>query len=216
MRNLAIAGALVLLALTVAVWHDEGEKRAEAVDIVSTTEHVELGFDATVPLNASTGDSTCLGVIIDGTCVGVTAFYSMSLSGTMEVRVDMGADVTFEYDRTDIVPGGSVPVEITYTPTNTDIEADVVIDAGGTLTVDFTACLNCPADLNLTLGAGSAHFTAPLNADPAVNIPLSSSTITLSAPVLGDLMTAQLGGYLNLAPAGPGVFPGLGGAASVI
>jgi Bacterial TSP3 repeat len=216
MRNVVIVCALVVLALTAALWHDDGQQSAEAVDIVSTTEQVELGFDATVPLNASTGDSVCLGVVIDGTCVGITAFYSMSLSGTMNVRVDMGADVTFEYDRTDIVPGGSVPVNVTYTPTNTDVEADAVINAGGTLTVDFTGCLNCPAPLNLTLGAGSADFTAPLNADPAVNIPLSSSTITLSAPILGDLMTAQLAGNLNLAPAGPGVLPGLGGAASVI
>src|SRR5690606_15637554 len=114
----------------------------------------------------------------------------LDISGTATIRVDMEAEVTISYDREDVVPGGSVPVQFTYTPLNTDVSADVALDADATVTADFTGCLNCPADLDLTLAAGGADFVAPMSGDPNVNVPLSSSTITLSAPVLGELLAA--------------------------
>jgi hypothetical protein len=142
----------------------------------------------------------------------VVASYDIDIDADVDLIVDLGADITFEYDRSDVVPGGAVPFQITYTPT-ADGPADFSLSVDGPVTVDFTGCLNCPATVNLTLAAGSANFVAPLSGDPAANVPLTSSTVTLS--FLGiDLMSAQFQGNLSLGPAGSGAFPGLGGAAA--
>ena len=181
---------------------------------VSQTVHRQLGFEATVPFDESESDSeeVCLPF-----CVEV-ASYEVRAIGTAHVRVALGVDVTFTYDPADVVPGGSVPIGVTYTPTNDagdevsiDIEADTltfegcvveVICDGGTLN-------------NVTLAEGSASFAAPLGADPATTVPLDSDAIILST-ITGEIARAEMNGSLSLGPVGSGAVPGLGGAAAVV
>ncbi len=54
-----------------------------------------------------------------------------------------------------------------------------------------------------------------MDADAPVTIPGSSSGITLNVGSL-DVITASLGSGLTLAPAPPGLVPGLGGAAALV
>ncbi len=170
---------------------------------VSQTDSVRLGFSATGAFTEHLSDSCCLD----------TLSYDIDINANVHILTDLGADIKFTYDRSSLVPGGNVAFQLQYTPTS-DGPVDFDVSVAGPVTVDFTGCLNCPAAVDLTLLAGSANFVAPLSGDSPVNIPLNSSTVTLSAPVLGDLMSARFGGSLTLAPAGPGGFPGLGGAAT--
>lgn len=188
-----------LMGLFVAL----GSAPALLAQPVSQTDSVRLGFSATGAFTQSLSDSCCLD----------TLSYDIDINANVQILTDLGADITFTYDRSSLVPGGSVPFQLQYTPT-ADGPVDFSVSAAGPVTVDFTGCLNCPATVDLTLLAGSADFVAPLSGDPPVNVPLNSSTVTLSAPIIGDLMSAHFGGSLTLAPAGSGGFPGLGGAAA--
>jgi len=180
---------------------------------VSQTFHRQLGFQATVPFDESDSDSI---EVCAPFCVDI-ASYSVRAVGTANIRVALGFDVTFTYDPADVVPGGSVPISVSYTPTNDpgdeisiDVEADVtfsgcvieVICDGGTLN-------------NVTLAEGSASFTAPMSGDAPVNVPLDSDQIILST-ITGEIARAEMNGSLTLGPVPSGALPGLGGAASVV
>lgn len=187
--------------------------------IVTTTRHVRLGATATFPFHTTRGDELCLIPDPTGGCLIDVASYSFTIDGTATLTVDMGADVTLTYDRTDLVPGGSVPIDVTYTPTD-DTGPEFSLDVTADITVDADAIegLIDIVDGNLEdfdVVTGSANFTAPLDAEPTVNVPLASDTATLS--FLGiDLVGADLSGNVALDPAGAGVFPGLGGAAALV
>ena len=182
-------------------------------DPVSVTVHRQLGFEAEVPFNE--GDSDAEEVCLPF-CVEV-ASYSVQAVGTAHIRVALGVDVTFEYDPADVLPSSSVPISVTYTPTDDpgdevsiDVEADItfngcvveVICDGGTLQ-------------DVTLAQGSASFAALMSGDPNVVFPLSSSTIILDSPV-GQIASAELDGSMTLGPVPSGGFPGLGGGAAVV
>ncbi|MGH2445417.1 MAG: hypothetical protein ACRDGD_05185 [Candidatus Limnocylindria bacterium] len=181
---------------------------------VSQTFHHQLGFEADVPFDQTESDSSevCLPF-----CVEV-ASYSVHAVGTAHVRVALGVDVTFSYDTADVLPGGSVPISVTYTPTDDagnevsiDVEADTlsfngcvvaVICDGGTLT-------------DVTLAQGSSSFAALMSGDAPVNVPLDSDTIILST-ITGEIARAELAGSLTLGPVPSGALPGLGGGAAVV
>ena len=180
---------------------------------VSQTFHRQLGFEANVPFDEGDSDSAdvCLPF-----CVEV-ASYSVNAVGTAHIRVALGVDVTFSYDPADVLPNGSVPISVTYTPTDDpgnevsiDVEADLSFEGcvvevfcdGGTLN-------------NVTLAQGTASFAAPLSGNAPVAVPLDSDTITLST-ITGEIARADLNGSLTLGPVPSGGFPGLGGGAAVV
>src|SRR5690606_37734851 len=97
-------------------------------------EHVRLGFRAAFPISDNRGESV--------TC----ASYSFSVNGSANLAVDMGADVAFSYDRADLVPGATVPVQVTYTPTNDD-GPELAVDASADVSMDVDVDDGCVAAL---------------------------------------------------------------------
>jgi len=207
--SLALALSLLLVATGLLL-----APSAALAAPVSQTFHRQLGFEATVPFDESDSDSeeVCLPFCVD------VAEYSVRAIGTAHLRVALGVDVTFSYDPADVVPGGNVPISVTYTPTDDpgnevsiDIEADSlqfsgcvveVICDGGTLN-------------DVTLAEGAASFAAPLGGDPAANVPLDSDTIILST-ITGEIARAEMNGSLTLGAVPSGGLPGLGGGAAVV
>ena len=180
---------------------------------VSQTFHHQLGFEADVPFDESDSDSAdaCLPI-----CVEV-ASYEVRAVGTAHIRVALGVDVTFTYDPADVLPNGSVPISVTYTPTD-DPGNEVSIDVEGD--VSFEGCVVavlCTGGTlsDLTLAAGSASFAAPLSGNAPVAVPLDSDTIILST-ITGEIARAELNGSLTLGPVPSGGLPGLGGGAAVL
>ena len=116
------------------------------------------------------------------------------------------------------MPGGSVPISVTYTPTD---------DAGNEVTIDiqadslsFEGCVVaviCDGGTlhNVTLAQGSGSGAAPLTGDRAINVPLDSDTIILST-ITGEIARAEMNGSLSLGPVPSGAVPGLGGGAAVV
>lgn len=208
-RAASLALSLVLIAVGMVI----APATALAAP-VSQTFHRQLGFQASVPFDEGDSDSVevCAPFCID------VASYEVRAIGTANIRVALGFDVTFSYDPADVLPGGSVPISVTYTPTNDpgdeisiDIEADTlsfsgcvieVICDGGTLT-------------NVTLAEGSGDFTAPMSGDAPVSVPLDSDQIILST-ITGEIARAEMNGSLTLGPVPSGALPGLGGAAAVV
>ena len=74
---------------------------------------------------------------------------------------------------------------------------------------------DCPKTLPFNTSSAPNSFTAAMDSDSPVTIPGTSSGITLNVAGL-DVITASLAGSLTLAPAAPGLLPGLGGAAAVV
>jgi hypothetical protein len=206
----------LLLALSAPV--------ANAASPVTLSDHVALGFDATLPFAASKSDDidVCFGPVppIGG------ASYSVSITGSAHVRMDMGADVSLAYDREDLQPGGSMPVSVSYTPTNDGgSEVSVSATATGTASGEIIICdpfIPNPSgsvSVNLT-ASGSADFAAPLSGDAPVSVPISSNTVTLQLfnPFGAnlDLVSVRAEGSITLSPVPSGTLPGLGGAAAGI
>jgi hypothetical protein len=221
----AAAPALLLSCLSVG-----GTARADVV--MSPPHHRRLGFMTSFPVADSRSDSI--------TCVS----YSFSVNGNANLAVNMGADVTFSYDRADVVPGGNVPIHITYTPTNdagpelaVEAAADVVMDVdvdtaclvgAGTLcalTGDPIACAAVAIGLALDSFSGElddfdlisamGDFTAPLGGDPPVVVPGTGDSAVLQF-VGVNLVRATPVSSITLAPTPSGAFPGLGGAVALV
>jgi hypothetical protein len=217
-RILPTAAAVVALALAYTA------PIANAASPVTQNDHVALGFDATIPFSASKsggGDICFLGAPPIG---GAT--YSVSISGSANVRMAMGADVALTYDREDLQPGGSLPVSVSYTPTDDGgAEVSVSASAVGTASGELVVCvpgIPNPSDsisVNLTAN-GSQSFAAPLAGDAPITVPVSSNTVTLalSNPFGSDLdiVSVRAEGSITLAPVPTGPLPGLGGAAAGI
>jgi hypothetical protein len=181
---------------------------------VSQTFHRQLGFEADVLFDESDSDSedACLPI-----CVEV-ASYEVRAVGTAHIRVALGVDVTFSYDPANVLPNGSVPISVTYTPTD-DAGNEVSIDVEAA-TLEFEGCVVaviCDGGTltDVTLAQGTGSGAAPLGADPAISVPLDSDTIILDSPV-GEIARAEMNGTLTLGPVGPGSLPGLGGGAAVV
>src|SRR4029077_9564513 len=67
--------------------------------------------------------------------------YDVSFSGNATFAIDLGADLTFSYDRADIVPGGAVPIQVTYTPTN-DPTHEVTVNAAADVSLSTESPLS--------------------------------------------------------------------------
>jgi hypothetical protein len=234
MRIRSFSVALVIAAL--AVIAGVTASPAAAVDTTST-KHARLGLQSTFAFDKNLD---CLDDCIEGPFGEDLIGYFFGVSGSANVTIDLGADLSLTYDRTAIVPGASLPVTFTYTPTN-DAGPEVSLSGSGTLkaTVDVTAagfielCTVfppiCPVlaivdtideeveDFDIL--AGSADFTAPIAAaDPSASISGTSDTLTMSFATL-DLLEAKIQSNVTFAadPPVPGAaFPGLGGAAAAL
>lgn len=208
--------------------HPEPTSNVKSNLVVSPPQHVRLGFRAGFPIAQNRSDSV------------PCASYSFSVNGSASLAIDLGADLTFAYDRADIVPGGSVPIQITYTPTNdagpevsvnstADIAMDVGVDTGCIVGLCLFDPVNCPllsalaaainsfsGELNhFSLVSATASFTAPLGADPAIAIPGTGDTAVLQFAG-NDLLRVTPVGSLTLAPAPTGMLPGFGGASALV
>lgn len=233
MWKLASVSALAVASILLFLSPLTNDRAAQAdPDIVEVTQHIRLGFDAQFDFGDSRSDT------VEGLFGEDLISYSFGINGTANITADMGADITMRYDRADIVPGGTIPVEVVYTPTN-DSGPEVSLDGTADLTanVDVTAagyaelCTIflpiCPAlaaldtinaDVqNFTLGAGSADFAAPMAGDPAAVVPGSGDSLVLNFAGW-DIVRATLESSLTLAASPPslGDFPGLGGAAAAM
>ena len=181
---------------------------------VSQTVHRQLGFEANVPFDETESDSeeVCLPFCVD------VASYSVRAIGTAHIRVALGVDVTFSYDPAAVVPGASVPISVSYTPTDDPgNEVSINVEAD---TLSFNGCVIeviCDGGTlnDVTLAQGAASFTAPLGGMPAANVPLDSDQIILST-ITGEIARAEMNGSLSLGAVAPGAVPGLGGAAAVV
>lgn len=219
---IAVATSVLLcLSLTSPV-------RADVV--VSPPQHVRLGFQAAFPVaDMRSGDIPCVS-------------YSASFTGTGNLAIDLGADLTFSYDRADVVPGGMVPVDVTYTPTDDpgpeatlDATADVSMSTdldGACIAAVVAGCLLNPVLCAILIAIAAAidtfdgelddfsvisamgDFTPMLGADPAVAIPGTGGTATLSF-VGVDLVQITPVSSLMFGPTPPGAFPGLGGGVAL-
>ena len=139
---------------------------------------------------------------------------AVAFNGTLTAKVKLGTDVALTYDPADLnTPNGPLPVSVKYTPTPGG--STVSYSLSGTMTFNFDGCTNCPATLPFSATSAPNTFTAPMDSDAPITIPGTSSGITLNVAGL-DVITASLGSSLTLAPAPPGVFPGLGGAAALV
>jgi len=212
-RRRSAAGLTTSLLLVFAATLTPGAVLANP-DPVSVTVHRQLGFEADVPFDETESDSAdaCLPI-----CVEV-ASYSVHAVGTAHVRVALGVDVTFTYDPADVLPNGSVPISVTYTPTD-DLGNELSINVEAA-TLSFNGCVVaviCDGGTlnNVTLAQGAASFTAPMSGNAAVPVALNSDTIILDSP-LGEIARAELDGSLSLGPVPSGGFPGLGGGAAVV
>jgi hypothetical protein len=83
------------------------------------------------------------------------------------------------------------------------------------MTCNFDGCSACPEIRPFSASSAPNTFTAPMDSDSPVTIPGASTGLTLNVGGL-DVITATLGSSLTLAPAPPGVLPGLGGAAALV
>ena len=214
--------AAVALAALIATFAAPAVTRAATPNTL--TEHVALGFDATVPISESfsDGDDICfLGLPPIG-----GASYSVSVNGNAGVRMDMGADVSLTYDREQLLPGGALPVSVAYTPTNdggseVSVAINATVTASGELIICDPLIPNPTASITLPLTASaSADFAAPLAGDAPIAMPITSNTVTLSLfNPFGDnirLVSVKAVGTVTLSPVASGGLPGLGGAAAGI
>jgi hypothetical protein len=218
---------LSLLAATTITTGLVGGSPALAATPVSETVHVEMGFTTTIPISEAEIDDVA----------GIS--WEFSIQGEAQLTVDLGADITMTYDREDLTPGGTVPVEVVYQPTDDPgpefdlfVSGDVVADVDVSAGTYIAACLPgsplnplCPllgaldaigGDLDdFTLNAAAGDFVAPLGADAPVAIPGTGNEATLSFAGVVDLISAEIVSTTTLGPVGSGAFPGLGGAATV-
>jgi hypothetical protein len=167
----------------------------------------------------------------NGSELGGLITYQIGFNGTAELTTDMGVNISLSYNRADLVPGGTVPVQISYTPVDlpgSEFSLDVTADATADVDVDLAAeigiCIAIPpvcpflvildnieGDLNnFTVIAGDGDFAAPLDAEPPAVIPLGGDTAALQFFTGDNLVEASAEGSITLSPVGPGTLPGWG------
>jgi len=178
---------------------------------VTITKHSDLGFTTKIPVSIDTGIGSppCLVNIV------ICAFHgAIAYSGTLTAGVTLGTDVALTYDPADLnTPNAPLPVSITYTPTPGG--STVTYSLKGDMTFNFDGCSGCPETRSFDASSAPNSFTAPMDSDSPITIPGSSSGLTLNVAGL-DVITAKLASSLTLAPAPPGLVPGLGGAAALV
>jgi len=203
-----VSTAVGLLLLLAMLWTPVV---AHASSPVTITKHANLGFTTSVPVSIDTGVASppCLLHVVVCLFHGALAF-----NGTMNIAVRLATDVALTYDPSDLnTPNAPLPVSIKYTATPGG--STVTYALSGNMTFNFDGCVNCPSTVPFSASSAPNSFTAPMDANAPVTIPGSSTGLTLNVAGL-DVITATLGSSLTLAPAPPGSFPGLGGAAAVV
>ena len=97
-RNLSVFRILAAAMLVLGSLPWQGATTAEAAsEVVTTNQHVRLGFQLNTPFTAHFGDDITV------------ASYSLDVDGTAAMTVDLGADFQISYDRALVVPGATVP-----------------------------------------------------------------------------------------------------------
>jgi hypothetical protein len=193
--------------------------------VVTVDRQVRLGFNTSVPFVDSRNGSELGGLVT----------YHIGFDGTAQLTADMGVNLSLSYNRADLVPGGTVPVQISYTPVDlpgsefsldvtADATADVDVDLAAEIAICFAFPPACPfliildnigGDLNnFTVIAGDGNFAAPLDAEAPAVIPLGGDTAALQFFTGDNLVEASAEGSITLSPVGPGALPGLGGGAA--
>ena len=212
-KGMVLAGLASVLCLSPRA----GIQTASAGPIASGTAHVRLGFDATAPISEHAGDSKSLCPLVPpGLPAGVS--YSIDVTGNANLRVDMGADVTFSYDKANVVAGGVLPVNVTYTPTagggpNVHVKVPLTFKVQGCIKDCFLPDLCDTITLPCTFEAGPTDFTAPLTGDSPVTVPVVSCTISLNVAGVLDVGSAHIEGSITLSPVpNTGAFTSLAGA----
>jgi len=203
-----VSTAVGLLLLLAMLWTPVV---AHASSPVTITKHANLGFTTSVPVSIDTGVASppCLLHVVVCLFHGALAF-----NGTMNIAVRLATDVALTYDPSDLnTPNASLPVSIKYTATPGG--STVTYALSGNMTFNFDGCTGCSNPVAFSASSAPNSFTAPMDANAPITIPGSSTGLTLNVAGL-DVITATLGSSLTLAPAPPGSFPGLGGAAAVV
>ena len=203
-----VSTAVGLLLLLAMLWTPVV---AHASSPVTITKHANLGFTTSVPVSIDTGVASppCLLHVVVCLFHGALAF-----NGTMNIAVRLATDVALTYDPSDLnTPNAPLPVSIKYTATPSG--STVTYALSGNMIFNFDGCTNCPSTVPFSASSAPNSFTAPMDAAAPITIPGSSTGLTLNVAGL-DVITATLGSSLTLAPAPPGSFPGLGGAAAVV
>jgi thrombospondin type 3 repeat protein len=157
---------------------------AHAQDVNPPPQHLRLGFAASFPISdGRSGSEPCF-------------TYDFTIAGSGSIQANMGADVAFSYNRADLLPGGDIPIQVTYTPTN-DAGPEVAVNsqADVTMNVDVddvcigVACGLCVASAGLDViscglcAAGAAIDTFHGELD---NFDLVSASGNFTAPLMGD------------------------------
>ena len=178
---------------------------------VTITKHSDLGFTTQIPVDIDTGVGSppCLVSIIICAFHGAVAYH-----GKLTAGVTLGTDVAMTYDPEDLnTPNSTLPVSIKYTPTPNG--STVTYSLIGKMTFNFDGCSDCPEMRQFDATSAPNSFTAPMDSDGPITIPGASTGLTLNVGGL-DVITAKLASSLTLAPAPPGLVPGLGGAAALV
>ncbi len=202
-----------------------GSGSSAQAQVVTVDRQVRLGFHTSVPFAESR----------NGSEVGGAVTYQIGFDGTAELTTDLGVNLSLSYNRADLVPGGTVPVQISYTPVDLpgsefslDVTADATADVDVDLLAEIAICIafppacpflivldNIEGDLNnFTVIAGDGDFAAPLGGDAPAVIPLGGDTAALQFFTGDNLVEARAEGSITLSPVGPGALPGLGGGAA--
>jgi hypothetical protein len=208
---LLVSASALVVPLTVQALPAQASPVPASPDPVTITKHADLGFSASLPVSVDTGVASppCLVTIIFCVFHGAVAF-----NGTLTAGVTLGTDVALTYNPSDLnTPNSPLPVSVSYTPTPGG--STVTYSLSGTITFNFDGCSGCPTTLPFSASSAPNSFTAPMGSDAPITIPGSSTPLTLNVAGL-NVMTATLGSSLTLAPAAPGLLPGLGGAAGLI
>lgn len=186
--------------------------------IVTQTKHVRLGCKMDIPFQKNIHEEQWDYFLGFWTYI---AGLDLDLDGTIHLEMDMGADISISYDPADFVPGGILPVSITYTPTNDSgpeisfsVTSDVDIEAAGLYAIPLLHY----QWTDTTFIQTSGDFIAPLGPDmPPALVPLTGDKFWVKDPVFGiNVISLQLAGLLQMIGTPPGDVSGLGGAASGI
>ncbi len=185
--------------------------------LVTVTKSRLLGFraDAAFSKHQEGGADLCP-FVPPGLPAG--ASYSLDVSGMASLRVAMGADFTFSYDKDAISAGATLPVSVTYTPTsdgspNIHIQFPVTFTAEGCIADCFLPDVCGSITIGCDFEAGPMNFVAPLDGDAAITVPVTSCSVGLSVAGVVDIGSAHVEGNITLARV-PVTNPGIGGAAA--
>jgi len=191
----AVIGSILLIVTCGAT--------AFAGPIVTATQHKDLGFNATYPFHEHKGDSKDLCPFVPpGLPAGLS--YSLDITGTANLDVAMGTDVTFSYDKADVIAGSTLPLNVTYAPTaggsSLHLRIPVTLSVQGCIKDCFLPDLCDGFSIPCTFEVGPSTFTTPLNGDAPVVVPITSCVVSLNILGLINVGSAHVTGNITLSP----------------